>query len=169
MIVDSLQLAGRVPSVRMNEFPTDMQSATEAIRGQLSGWGFMAVEVPGLGRDVDRLLNSFAQACVSTSPRLADYLHTSVPQVSSGGNHGFFPIRSEVPRLAKGIPDPKEHMHISGAMLADRPPGSIAVLEAFPELGAVASHVFDIAFELISLFGHVIRGMMPRQTPMPFG
>lgn len=164
-MVESMQLVGRVPSIRTDELVLDMRGATEAIQQQLTGWGFMAVEVPGIGGEVDRLMNSFALACASKSPTLADYVHTDVPQFSGGGNHGFFPLYSEVPRLAKGVPDPKEHIHISGAMLANRPPGSIAVLEAFPELGVTASKIFNIAFELISLFGEVIRGMMPAQTP----
>ncbi|MBB2911697.1 hypothetical protein FHS43_002970 [Streptosporangium becharense] len=142
-----------------------MQSATEAIRSQLTGWGFMAAEVPGIGRRVENMMNEFASACASTEPSLADYKHSSVPQLSVGGTHGFFPYNSEVPRLAKGVPDPKEFIHVSGAMIADQPPGAGDVLRAFPEFGASATEVFDIAFTLISLFGEVVRGMMPDGTP----
>lgn len=165
MEVPLLELSGRVPLVRLPEIEADMGSATEAIRSQLTGWGFMAAEVPGLGERVESMMNAFAAACASTGPSLSDYSHTSVPQLSVGGTHGFFPYNSEIPRLANGVPDPKEFIHVSGAMISDQPPTAGDVLRAFPAFGDSATEVFGIAFRLISLFGEVVRGMMPAGTP----
>lgn len=165
MEVPLLELRGRVPAIRPDRIEPDMAAATEAIRSQLTGWGFMAAEVPGIGARVEAMMNEFARACASTTPNLSDYAYSSVPQLSAGGTHGFFPYNSEIPRLANGVPDPKEFIHVSGAMVADQPPGAGDVLRAFPEFGAAATEVFDVAFRLISLFGEVVRGMMPDGTP----
>ncbi|MFE7117624.1 hypothetical protein ACFU99_19635 [Streptomyces sp. NPDC057654] len=165
MDVTPMRLSGVVPSVRIGELRTDMHSAAKEIETQLTDWGFMSVEVPGIGARVEAMMNSFEAACASADPSLADFEYTSVPQLSNGGTHGFFPYLSEIPRLAKGVPDPKEFIHVSGAMLADKPAGAGAVLAAFPEFGERATEVFDTAFTLISLFGEVIRGMMPEGTP----
>lgn len=165
---EPLKLAGVVPIVRADSPAADMASAAGAIENQLTGWGFMAVEVPGIGARVRELMESFAAACRSEDPKLVDYTYDTVPQLSNGGTHGFFPYHSEVPRLANGVPDPKEFIHVSGAMLADRPAGAADVLRAFPEFGALAGEVFDTAFTLISLFGEVIQNMLPEGTP-PFG
>ncbi|MGC5010857.1 hypothetical protein ACLQ2R_08850 [Streptosporangium sp. DT93] len=165
MEVPLMELSGRVPSVRLQELQADMGSAAEDIRSQLTGWGFMAAEVPGLGQRVEDMMRKFSEACESTEPSLSDYPYTSVPQLSNGGTHGFFPYNSEIPRLANGVADPKEFIHVSGAMISDQPPGSADVLRAFPDFGAAATEVFDIAFTLISLFGEVVRGMMPEGTP----
>jgi hypothetical protein len=159
------KLSGSVPVVEISSLATGIGAAASAISDQLTNWGFMAVEVPGISEPVSNLLSSFSSACASTAPTLADYAYTSVPQLSSGGNHGYFPFFSEVPRLAQGVADPKEHIHISGAMLENRPSGAGDVLRAFPALGAAAGCVFNIAFDLVSLFGEVIRGMMPNETP----
>lgn len=160
-----MKLAGEVPVVRLEQREADMAAAADAIGAQLVGWGFMAAEVPGIGARVRSLMESFTGACRSIDPRLAEYEYSSVPQISNGGTHGFFPYNSEVPRLANGVPDPKEFIHVSGAMLADRPTGASGVLRAFPEFGALAADVFDTAFSLISLFGKIIQGMMPAGTP----
>jgi hypothetical protein len=160
-----MELSGRVPSIRLNELEADMNSAAEDIGAQLTGWGFMAAEVPGIGERVAGMMNEFASACASTEPSLSDYRYESVPQLSAGGTHGFFPYHSEIPRLANGVADPKEFIHVSGAMISDQPPGAADVLRAFPRFGAAATEVFDVAFRLISLFGEVVRGMMPPGTP----
>ncbi|WP_182876399.1 isopenicillin N synthase family oxygenase [Microbispora sp. H10670] len=165
MDVTPMELSGRVPSIRLHELDADMQSAAEDIGLQLTKWGFMAAEVPGIGERVETMMNQFASACASTEPSLADYAFEAVPQLSVGGTHGFFPYNSEIPRLANGVPDPKEFIHVSGAMISDQPPGAGDVLRAFPEFGASATEVFGIAFRLISLFGEVVRGMMPPGTP----
>jgi hypothetical protein len=165
MEVPLLELSGRVPAIRLNDIEADMVSATQAIRSQLTGWGFMAAEVPGIGARVQAMMNEFAAACTSADPALADYAHTDVPQLSVGGTHGFFPYNSEIPRLANGVPDPKEFIHVSGAMISDQPPGAGDVLRAFPAFGGRAAEVFDVAFRLISQFGEIVRGMMPPGTP----
>ncbi|MCA2220802.1 2OG-Fe(II) oxygenase family protein [Nonomuraea aurantiaca] len=165
MEVPLLELSGRVPTVRLPEIEADMTSATEAIRSQLTGWGFMAAEVPGIGARVETMMNEFAAACASTEPRLSDYTHTAVPQLGVGGTHGFFPYNSEIPRLANGVPDPKEFIHVSGAMISDQPPGAGDLIRTFPAFGTAATEVFDIAFRLISRFGEVVRGMLPAGTP----
>ncbi|MEU8386352.1 hypothetical protein [Streptosporangium sp. NPDC048865] len=165
MDVPPMELSGRVPVVRADELDADMQKAAEAISDQLTGWGFMAAEVPGIGARVRVMMEEFASACRSSEPRLADYAQSSVPQLAVGGTHGFFPYNSEIPRLANGVPDPKEFIHVSGALLADQPPGAGDVMRAFPAFGAAANDVFDTAFRLISLFGEVVRGMMPPGTP----
>ena len=165
MEIAPFNLAGSVPVLRVDQLDQDMAEAAPAIAEQLTGWGFMAAEVPGIGARVRSMMHSFAAACGSVEPRLSTYEYRSVPQLSNGGTHGFFPYNSEVPRLANGVPDPKEFIHVSGAMLADRPPGAAAVLRAFPEFGGQAAEVFDLAFRLISLFGETIRSMMPAGTP----
>lgn len=165
MTVESMVLAGRVPVIRAQDPASDMSNAAQEIGGQLKDWGFMAAEVPGLGARVAELNERFEQACLSTDPVLADYEFSTVPQLSKGGTHGFFSYNSEIPRLSGGVPDPKEFIHVSGAMLADRPAGAAAVLKAFPEFGAAAASVFDTAFTLISLFGATIRSLMPEGTP----
>lgn len=142
-----------------------MRSAAEAVGTQLTEWGFMAVEVPGIGGRVEAMMSSFAAACSSAEPSLSDYAYSRVPQISSGGTHGFFPYLSEVPRLANGVPDPKEFIHVSGAMIDDRPPGAAQVLRAFPEFGEAAREVFDAAFTLVSLFAEIVHGMLPADAP----
>lgn len=142
-----------------------MRSAASEIRAQLTDWGFMAVEVPGIGERVAAMMSSFSEACDSAEPSLSDYAYARVPQVSSGGTHGFFPYLSEVPRLANGVADPKEFIHVSGAMIADRPPGASEVLRAFPRFGEAATGVFDTAFALIRLFAETVHGMLPAGAP----
>nr|7FH5_A Chain A, AdaV [Actinomadura sp. ATCC 39365] len=165
MDVPLMELSGRAPVVRLHDIEADMAAATDAIRSQLTGWGFMAAEVPGIGERVEAMMNEFAAACRATGPSLSDYAYDVVPQLAVGGTHGFFPYNSEIPRLANGVPDPKEFIHVSGAMIGDQPPGAGDVLRAFPAFGTRAAEVFDIAFRLISLFGEVVRGMMPPGTP----
>lgn len=163
--VKPMPLSGQVPVVRMGDLDAGMRSSATAIEKQLTDWGFMSVEVPGIGALVAAMMEAFAEASRSTEPRLADYEYSTVPQLSNGGTHGYFPYNSEIPRLANGVPDPKEFIHVSGAMLADRPEGARAVMEAFPDFAAKAGAVFDTAFSVISLFGEVIRGMLPEGTP----
>lgn len=165
MAVTPMHLASAVPTVRADAPEADMWSAAPAIKTQLAEWGFMAAEVPGLGQRVAALTELFRAACLATEPRLSDFVYSSVPQLSNGGTHGFFPYLSEVPRLANGVPDPKEFIHISGAMLDDRPPGAAGVLRAFPELGAAATSVFETAFQIITLFGEIIRSTLPPGAP----
>jgi hypothetical protein len=165
MNVAAMPLSGRVPVVRITDLGADMKTAADTIASQLTDWGFMSVEVPGIGARVTSMMDSFLRACTSTDPSLADYEYSLVPQISNGGTHGFFPYNSEIPRLANGVPDPKEFIHVSGAMLADRPAGAGALLRAFPELGAAVAGVFDLAFTLISQFAEVIRGILPAGTP----
>ncbi len=165
MSVERVVLAGRVPVIGTEDPAADMRAATGQIGRQLTDWGFMAVEVPGVGDRAARLTARFAEACQSTDPALADYAFSRTPQLAKGSTQGFFPYNSEVPRLANGVPDPKEFIHLSGALLADRPQGAGAVLRAFPDLGAAAVEVFDLAFTLISLFGEAIRSLMPAGTP----
>lgn len=104
-----------------------MAAVTKAIRSQLTGWGFMAAEVPGIGARVEAMINKFVTACASTEPSLSDYTHKTVPQLAAGGTDGFFPYNSDIPRLANGVPDPKEFIHVSGAMISDQPPEAGAV------------------------------------------
>ncbi|MFG2986893.1 hypothetical protein ACGFYQ_37560 [Streptomyces sp. NPDC048258] len=165
MDVTPMPLSGIVPSVRIDEPAQDIRSSGEAIATQLTDWGFMAVEVPGIGQKVDRMMQEFALACSSTEPNLTEYEYSRVPQLATGGTHGFFPYLSEVPRLAQGVADPKEFIHVSGAMLEDEPPTAGDVLRAFPAFGSAAREVFELAFKIISSFGEVIRGIMAPGTP----
>jgi hypothetical protein len=165
MDVIPMQLSGLVPVVDADQPEPGMRAAAPEVRRQLADWGFMAVEVPGFGDSVAAMTRSFESACLSEDPNLNDYAYSSVPQISTGGTHGFFPFRSEIPRLAKGVPDPKEFINVSGAMLDDRPRGAARTLQAFPEFGEAAAGVFDLAFTLITQFGEIIRGAMPHGTP----
>ncbi|HEX6499141.1 MAG TPA: 2OG-Fe(II) oxygenase family protein [Micromonosporaceae bacterium] len=165
MNVPALDLQARIPVAEIASLSSDISRSGREFEAQLNEWGFMGVNVPGIGRRVADLLNAFRLACSSAAPSLEDFSHSSVPQLASGGNHGFFPFWSEVPRLAKGVPDPKEHLHISGAMLDDLPPGAADMLRAFPTLGVHATDVFDVAFTLATAFGDVVRGLMSEDAP----
>ncbi|OLR92246.1 hypothetical protein BJP25_23290 [Actinokineospora bangkokensis] len=163
--VTAFPLAGSVPVVRATDVRADLTAAADPIREQLEGWGFMSVEVPGIGDRVRAMMSSFRDACLSTDPSLDDYAYERTPQLSNGGTHGFFPYNSEIPRLAKGVPDPKEFVHVSGGMLDNRPEGADALLRAFPEFAGHARAVFDTAFQVITTFSDVIRGMLPDGAP----
>lgn len=165
MTVNPLPLAGAVPRVELGHLESHMAAASPEIQSQLVRWGFMAVEVPGMGELNRALLSTFEEACQSTEPTLEDFAYANLPQLSAGSTHGFFPYLSEVPRLANGVPDPKEFIHVSGALLRDHPPGACVVLKAFPDLGRNAAVVFNAAFSLLSLFGSTIRAMLPPDTP----
>ncbi|MER7922820.1 2OG-Fe(II) oxygenase family protein [Streptomyces sp. NPDC096057] len=165
MEVTPMPLSGKVPVIRMEQIEQDVLNAGPEIADQLAHWGFMAAEVPGIGEKVERMMTEFASACLSSEPRLSDYEFSRVPQLSAGGTHGYFSYLSEIPRLAKGVPDPKEFIHVSGAMLDDRPPHAGDVLSAFPAFGNAARDVFGLAFRAISSFGEVVRGLMPPGTP----
>jgi hypothetical protein len=160
-----MPLRGEVPVVRTGAIGEDFPAAAREFERQLTDWGFMALEVPGIGAEVAELGSLFAEACKSTSPVLADYSYTKIPQRATGGNHGYFQFHEEVPRLAGGVPDPKEFLHVSGAMLEDVPAGSAALLRAFPQLGERAASIFDVAFRLALRFGTLIRGLLPDGAP----
>jgi hypothetical protein len=160
-----MHLQGEVPVVHTARAEQDFPAAAPDLAGQLTDWGFMALEVPGIGVEVADLGKAFSAACAAAEPRMSDYSYKLVPQRATGGNHGFFQFHSEVPRLAGGVPDPKEFLHVSGAMLDDVPAGSAAVLQAFPELGERARAVFTKSYRLAMLFGDLIRGLLPGDAP----
>jgi len=159
-----MPLAGRVPVVTSRSPDEDFKASASDFAGQLNEWGFMAFEIPGINDRITALHSAFGAACQSRSPRLTDFHYISVPQLG-GGNHGFFPFASEIPRLAKGVADPKGFIHVSGAMLDDIPVGSAAVLHAFPQLGATARVVFDTGFDLAVRFGDFVRKLIADSAP----
>jgi len=159
-----MRLAGKVPVVRKTSVDADFACGVPDFESQLNGWGFMALEIPGIADQIAALHGAFSAACRSKSPALTDFAYTSIPQLR-GGNHGFFPFASEIPRLAQGVADPKEFLHVSGAMLDDTPAGSAAVLRAFALLGSEARAVFDVGFALASLFGRFIRELISDSAP----
>jgi hypothetical protein len=67
--------------------------------------------------------------------------------------------------LAQGVPDPKEFLHVSGAMLDNIPPGSHAVLEAFPELGQDSEFLFSTGFVLAQVVGEIVQELLPGNPP----
>lgn len=154
--VPSLSLVGSSPIVSIDQMPHDFTHAASALHDQLSHWGFMAVQIPHIAEHVDALQVAFREATNSTRPSLSDYSHDKVAQLGDSGNHGYFPFGSEIPRLSKGVADPKEFIHISGAMLDDLPPGSSQVLSSFPELGRLGRSLFEIGFQIAQLFGSLI-------------
>jgi hypothetical protein len=160
-----MHLQGKVPVIRPATAEQDFPPAASDFAGQLTDWGFMALEVPGIGAEVADLGKAFATACAAAEPRMSDYSYQQVPQRATGGNHGFFQFHSEVPRLSGGVPDPKEFLHVSGAMLDDVPSGSGALLAAFPELGGQARAVFEKTYRLAVLFGDLVRGLLPGDPP----
>lgn len=50
-------------------------------------------------------------------------------------------------------------------MLEDIPVGAVAVLNAFPGLGAMAAEIFDVSFKLAVIFGEMVRVLMSTNTP----
>jgi 2OG-Fe(II) oxygenase superfamily len=163
--VHQMRLAGSVPVLRDESIVDDAYRNTDNFRTQLTTWGFMAMEVPGIGARVDLLYDAFSVALASGSPALADYSTEKTPQASSGGNHGFFTFGSEVPRLAEGKPDPKEFVHVSGAMLDDVPPGSAAMLSAFPAFAEESRALFTLGFAIAEACGDVVRELLPGDPP----
>jgi len=109
-----MPLQGTVPQLRLDSIEDDARRHIGDFRDQLDSWGFMALEVPRIGSRVEELYDEFSAALDSQSPRLSAFGVATTPQASSGGNHGFFTYGSKVPRLAKGTPDPKEFLHVSG-------------------------------------------------------
>src|SRR6266851_134474 len=93
-----MPLAGRVPVVTSRSPDEDFKASASDFAGQLNEWGFMAFEIPGINDRITALHSAFGAACQSRSPRLTDFHYISVPQLG-GGNHGFFPFASEIPRL----------------------------------------------------------------------
>jgi 2OG-Fe(II) oxygenase superfamily len=163
--VKAMVLAGEVPLLGMESIEKDALANIDAFRTQLDGWGFMAAEIPGIGARVQELYDEFAAALAATSPKLADFSASVTPQTDSGGNHGFFEFGSEIPRLAKGKPDPKEFLHVSGAMLDDVPAGSGAMLTAFPGLADSSRFLFRTAFAVARALGDVVTELLPGNPP----
>lgn len=163
--VQPMHLQGEVPLIRADAADVDFAGAKKEFGRQLTDWGFMALEVPGIGAEVAELGRLFTAACRSTSPRITDYAYTEIPQRAVGGNHGYFQFHSEVPRLAGGVADPKEFLHVSGAMLEDQPPGAGGLLRAFPDLGQRARSIFETSFGLALRFGELVRHFLPDDTP----
>lgn len=162
---ESMELQGHIPVASISDIGTQVPGFGAIFGRQLKDWGFMAVEVPGIAQVTNDLLTAFADACRSQTPSLAAFQHTKIPQLRAGGNHGFFPLHAEIPRLAGGVPDPKEHVHVSGAMLTNTPEGSRAMLDAFADLHRYAAEVFGVAFGLVTLFADVVRHLLPPGTP----
>ena len=160
-----MPLKGRVPLVQMKTIEKDVNSAASEFEDQLAQWGFMALEMPGINEKIEALFKAFSTACSSTSPSLNDHVYTSVPQLASGGNHGFFPFESEIPRLASGTPDPKEFIHVSGAMLDDVPTGARATMQEFPYLWSEVASTFSIGFQVALSIGHLLRNLLPEGAP----
>ncbi|GAA0897311.1 isopenicillin N synthase family oxygenase [Virgisporangium aurantiacum] len=160
-----MRLQGEVPELRMESIEEDAHRNLGRFREQLDTWGFMALEMPSIGARVDRLYKAFDAALKSTSPSLAEFATAKTPQATPGGNHGFFPFESEVPRLAAGVPDPKEFMHVSGAMLDDVPPGAAAMLTAFPDLADHSRFLFETAFRVAQALGGVVLELLPGEPP----
>lgn len=167
--VEILPLVGSVPVVEANSIDADVERFSSDFSRQLAEWGFMALEIPGICTANAAVMEYFSLACRSATPTLMDYVYTRVPQLSVGGNHGFFPMFSEIPRLAQGVADPKEFLHISGAIIEDLPPGSGAVLEAFSDLGRSAKGLFDLGFNVASSIGRVICNIMTDETSIDLG
>jgi hypothetical protein len=63
------------------------------------------------------------------------------------------------------VADPKEFLHVSGAMLEDVPTGSAAMLDAFPDLAREARFLFETGFTLAQVIGDVIRDLLPGDPP----
>jgi hypothetical protein len=164
-MIETLELQGAVPVLHLDTLAEDARSKGSGFRLQIESWGFMAAEIPGIGAYTTRLMGAFSAACGSTSPRLLDYAATLTPQVTSAGNHGFYKFNSEIPRLAQGVPDPKEFLHVSGAMIDDVPTGSHAVLEAFPDIERGSVFLFNVGFILANIIGDEIRAMLPGEPP----
>jgi 2OG-Fe(II) oxygenase superfamily len=163
--VQPMSLQGNIPVLRRGAIKEDARNSLEQFREQLRLWGFLAMEMPGIGASTKALYDTFKEALESRSPRLADYSADVTPQTPSGGNHGFFGYESEVPRLAQGVPDPKEFLHVSGAMLEDRPAGAARVLRAFPELAMQSESIFSIGFSIAQVMGDVVRDLLPGSPP----
>lgn len=160
-----MYLSGTVPVIGPSSIEDCTARSIEAFRAQLHAWGFMALEIPGIGARVNDLYRAFSVALASTSPRLDSYSAASTPQACTGGNHGYFRFKSEVPRLAGGEPDPKEFIHLSGAMFDDTPAGSAAMLQAFPDLAGHARALFGTGLHIAQALGDVVRGLLPGEPP----
>lgn len=154
-----------MPQLHVESVEDDAIRNIEEFREQLATWGFMALEVPGIGDRVTELYGAFDAALASTSPSLYEFAVDRVPQASAGGNHGFFRPGSEVPRLANGVADPKEFLHVSGAMLDNHPAGSAALLEAFPALAEQSRFIFELGIRVAASLGDVVREILPGQAP----
>jgi len=163
----SMPLAGIVPTVRISDLEADMKTAADAIQAQLNRLGFQCRwRCPASGARVRTMMDGFLAACGSTAPE-SGRLRVLVGAADLQRRYPWLPSRT-TPKFhgwPTVFPDPKEFIHVSGAMLADRPAGAGALLRAFPEFGDAASGVFALAFTLISQFGEVIRGMLPAGTP----
>jgi|KBSSwiStaDraftv2_1062776.scaffolds.fasta_scaffold17958_6 isopenicillin N synthase-like dioxygenase len=163
--VELLPLEGKVPILDTESIERDALSNIDSFRDQLAGWGFMALEVPGIGKQVTRLYETFTAALASEDPNLSDFAADKIPQATPGGNHGFFRFGSEIPRLAQGKADPKEFLHISGAMLDDQPAGAADLLETFSDLEVPSRHMFELGFRVAVALGDVVREILPGHAP----
>src|ERR1017187_1113730 len=167
--IPAFPLADRVPVISADAIARGVRAAASQLVDQLTQWGFIAIEMPGIGQATIDVTTHFAAACQSMAPSLSDFIYTQVPQRSIGGNHGFVPMFSEVPRLAKGVADPKEFLHISGAIIDDVPSGSRAVLETFNDLGRLAADLFARGFELASAVGGLICSLISDNPSLDLG
>lgn len=158
-------LEGRVPLLSLSALGRDFLDNAQVFSDQLTDWGFMAFELPGIRNRTDELRTAFEEACESKDPSLGEYEYTVVPQLSAGGSHGYFAEATEVPRLSGGVPDPKEFIHVSGAMIDDTPSGAGGMLRAFPELASKANDVFKIGFDLAEGFGRLLSGILGPLSP----
>lgn len=149
--VELLDLRTQVPVIDGSDVHPG-ESHREEFLGQLISLGFLAFELPGIGQRVDQLHREFGLLCDADSRLLNRISPQLLPQSGNGGNHGYFRYGSEVPRLANGVADPKEFIHVSGAMLDDQPRGSHLPISLFPEFGRVAGSVYSAAFDLAESF-----------------
>ncbi len=163
--IEQFYLSGTVPTIRSTESRADIEATFPEFERQISSWGFLAFEVPGVGKQVSEMYGFFREACSSTCPSIETFSYDRIPQWLAGGNHGFFPYGSEIPRLSGGIPDPKEFLHVSGAMLENLPPGSGDLLEAFPALAASARTTFKIGFEIAGTLAEFFRSRISSEAP----
>lgn len=163
--VQLMHLAGKVPVIGAESIREGALQNLGAFRNQLDEWGFMALEVPGIGARITNLYETFNGALKSTAPSLDDFAASDIPQATGGGNHGFFRFWSEVPRLAKGKADPKEFVHVSGAMIDDEPAGAEGMLKAFPDFAEESKFVFDVGFNTAVALGDVVRELLPGDPP----
>jgi isopenicillin N synthase-like dioxygenase len=154
--IEKVRLAGAVPMIARSHLQEQLRRADPDFTRQLETWGFMALEVPGIGALTHEVYAAFSGARDSATRDLSDFVYSSVPQFATGGNHGYFPYGSEIPRLSGGVADPKEFVHISGAMINDDPPGAGDLLKAFPAMNSPAQALFDVGFDIATHFGSFI-------------
>jgi hypothetical protein len=163
--VQLMRLSGEVPVIGIDSIEDDALRNLDSFRTQLDNWGFMALEVPGIGARITNLYETFSAALGSATPALDDFAASAIPQATGGGNHGFFRFWSEVPRLAEGKADPKEFVHVSGAMIDNHPTGAGDMLTAFPDFADESRFVLDVGFRTAVALGDVVRELLPGDPP----